>query len=341
MNPQPDGAGPEDEIELKFALGPEGVERLMGSAVLAALRLKGPRTRVLRSSYYDTPEGDLARVRAALRVRSEDGRFEQTLKALGGTGGHERIEVNTPVDGPAPEPGLLPAEFGVEGWSELRERMLAGALEPLFESRIGRTLWRVGAGEWVVELALDRGLLRAGAGEEPIHELELELERGEAHHLFELALRLLDEIPLRWLGPSKAERGARLAEGRDPQPRAWHPPRIEPDRPGGRHLRDLGFAALEHFLANDHAFRRTGSPEALRGMRGAMRRLRALVGVSRAIDGVEAPVDPARLLGEYRWAIRELRGARDVEALAAEVLDSRRLARLLLETGWWLEGLGG
>ena len=109
----------------------------------------------------------------------------------------------------------------------------------------------------------------------------------------------------------------------------------------------MGFASIEHFLANDHAFQCTGNPEAIRLMRGALRRLRTVVGISRSLEGVAARPDPSWMIGEYRWMIGELRGAReareapDLDELSGAVLDSGRATRVLLETGRWLEGLGG
>jgi triphosphatase len=343
----PAGPGPEEEIELKFALDPGDVDRLRESPLLAALGLSGPETSTIVSTYWDTAGRDLSRARAALRVRQEGDRFEQTLKAIGGPAGHERIEVNAPVAGEAPELERLPASLEVDDWKLLRKHLIADGVRPHFRSVIERTRWQVADGDWEVEVALDRGHLEAGGREEPVLELELELTRGEARHLFELALRLLNEVPLRLLGPSKAERGARLAEGRAPPPRRWRAPALPARAPAGRFLRAMGFASLEHFLANDHTFRCTGNPEALRRMRGAIRRLRTVVGMSRSLEGVAALPDPSWLLGEYRWMIgepreaREAREARDLHELSGAVLDSDRATRVLLETGRWLEGLGG
>src|SRR3569833_1156785 len=63
------------EIELKFLCAPQDGEHALASAPL------GPEEpRELVSVYFDTPEGDLRKAGASLRVRESNGRRVQTLK---------------------------------------------------------------------------------------------------------------------------------------------------------------------------------------------------------------------------------------------------------------------
>ena len=67
-----------------------------------------------------------------------------------------------------------------------------------------------------LELAFDQGAIAAGGCERPVSEIEIELQKGEAARLYELALALLDLAPLRWSTASKFERGHALARATPP-----------------------------------------------------------------------------------------------------------------------------
>ena len=65
----------EDEIELKFLCEPADIV-----AVLAAAPSGETQERLLVSTYYDTPQGDLRAKRISLRIREGGGKRVQTLK---------------------------------------------------------------------------------------------------------------------------------------------------------------------------------------------------------------------------------------------------------------------
>ncbi len=54
------------------------------------------------------------------------------------------------------------------------------ALQPVFETRVERTVYQIERNGSEIEVALDRGEVAAGGRQTAIHELELELMRGEA-----------------------------------------------------------------------------------------------------------------------------------------------------------------
>jgi len=360
----------EREVELKLAMTPAGIRALRRHPALRELRRTRPRTHRQRSDYFDTRERALARAGAALRIRCSSGRRVQTLKATTGMGGHERIEVSSPLTGPIPDTSLLPESFAVPGWKALHRRLQKDELVPLFSSEIRRTTWEVGDDDWSAEVCIDRGTLLSHSRSEPILEVELELKRGEPRRLFELGLLLLDSVPFHLLGASKAQRGTLLSAGREPPPRKWRAPRMAPNAGCGELLRQSGHAALDQFLQNQHCFEVTAAPGAVHQMRVAIRRLRAAVTVLRPVldpAGVEA------ITPELRWLMAELGPLRDLDVFLGEIfapvyaafaddegmeglrahlvgrrnvaaerlretLTSRRLARLLLETALWLEG---
>ncbi|WP_372614284.1 inorganic triphosphatase, partial [Halomonas sp.] len=87
------------EIELKLALGQDGPEALRRHPRLRGLT---PDTAHLGNTYFDTPEGDLARAQMALRLRRNGDRLVQTLKTPGQGGGglSSRGEWEWEIEGP-------------------------------------------------------------------------------------------------------------------------------------------------------------------------------------------------------------------------------------------------
>lgn len=196
------------EIELKLALGQEGP-----GALRRHPRLNGvtPETAHLGNTYFDTPEGDLARAQMALRLRRNGDRLVQTLKTPGqGSGGlSTRGEWEWKVDGPGLDLGGLAA---LPPMATLGDTLL-DRLEPTFITDFRRETWQLRLGETRIELALDQGEIRANGQSVAIRELELELKAGDPGRLTELASSLAESVPLRPSDTSKAARGVALQDG--------------------------------------------------------------------------------------------------------------------------------
>src|ERR1700749_1269341 len=92
------------ETELKLALTEEAAQRLRAHALFRPPPGAEPEHRRLVSTYFDTDHRAFAGQGLALRVRSGDGRFLQTLKS-GGEGGvaFTRGEWEWEIDGETPE----------------------------------------------------------------------------------------------------------------------------------------------------------------------------------------------------------------------------------------------
>ena len=87
------------ETELKFEVDPTTADRLAEDLALTA---KGEQV-TLTSVYYDTAKADLRRQGLTLRVREDGGgRRVQTVKQLT-TGGFQRGEWETDLDGATPD----------------------------------------------------------------------------------------------------------------------------------------------------------------------------------------------------------------------------------------------
>ncbi|MDR5822380.1 CHAD domain-containing protein [Caballeronia sp. LZ043] len=168
-----------------------------------------------------------------------------------------------------------------------------------------------------LELALDDGYVEAGVGASaPIHGVELELKKGDPAQLYNFALSILHEVPLRLDHLGKADRGYGLLVQ---EPGA--PVRAEPLKLRKRASVEDAFQAIaRNCLAQIHGNERGvvfgQDPSSVHQMRVGLRRLRS------ALD-LFAPViaTPSDFDGELRWIAGELGAARDWEVLSGTTLE--------------------
>lgn len=197
-----------EEIELKLALAGAGAARLKAHSLLAG---QPARRAVLSNTYYDTPEGRLEAERVALRIRRTPEGTLQTLKTAGrGSGGFSRRGEW--------EWAISDGGLDLDGLAQLPPMQALGrptlrALEPRFTTDFERHSWRLDYAAATIEVALDQGEIRAGERCIAIGELELELKDGPSAALWELAVQLAEQVPMRPANTSKAARGTALREG--------------------------------------------------------------------------------------------------------------------------------
>lgn len=215
------------EVELKLALAPEGVAAIIEHPSLASEPV-GLQT--LNNTYFDTPNGDLAQARIALRLRQVDGKLLQTVKTAGQGGGglSQRGEWEWQVLGPQLDLAALAALPPFQG-------DLVGvldALTPQLSTNFTRRSWQLRNAVVApssaeqgshIELVLDEGEILSGDYRTPIREIELELKDGEPEALWKLALALAEQVPLRPSDSSKAARGNALSDQHWPLPDAQTP----------------------------------------------------------------------------------------------------------------------
>lgn len=176
------------------------------AAELAAL--PGPRRMRLRAMYFDTPERQLARKYAALRLRQEGRRWVQTFK-MAGADDVSRLELNHARPGPTLD---LAVYVGTPAEEVLAD--VGDALVMRYETDVMRLTRQVQVRGGGYEIAYDVGAVRAGEFEIPIDEVEFERSSGSLRALFTAAGRMLREHGLILDARSKAERGDALV-------RAW------------------------------------------------------------------------------------------------------------------------
>jgi inorganic triphosphatase YgiF len=302
------------ETELKLRLPAEHLRRVTGHPVVRAAARGAPVRRRLVSVYYDTADFDLSVRHMAVRLRKVGGRWLQTVKADGQTrlGLHERPEWEHVVPGPVLDPDRVPDE-------EVRSLLATSDLQPVFVTDFWRTTrmlqWKDGS---EIELALDRGEIRAGEHVQALCEVELELKRGQPQSLYDLALAIAGRVHLSVENRSKAERGYALLAGEEASGvRKAAPAGLTRDLPVEDAFAAMLFGSLEHLDGNRQAVVLQREAEGIHQMRVALRRLRAALGLFRAL----IPRAASRAVGaEAKWLNGELGAARDWDVLTQETL---------------------
>ncbi|MGN6389123.1 MAG: CYTH domain-containing protein, partial [Burkholderiaceae bacterium] len=308
------------ETEIKLLLAPDAVATLRRHPLLNPESGPPPLTRRLDSVYFDTADLRLRRHEMSLRVRDAGDARTQTLKSAGDGGPWQCGEWETPVDGERPDLARLGAAVDDPRVARLLKKQAAGELASLFAVRIERTVWTLEPQPGArVEVALDLGEIVCGASRQAVREVELELKAGDPVVLFDLALALLDTVPMRLGNASKSERGVALcctaaASALSRTRRAGMPDRT---MTAGRAFRRIAGACLGQMLDHVDGVIDRGDAASLHRLRVGLRRLRAALRLFRDI----APC-PAPLQDDLRWLHDVLGEARDAGVLAGTTLPS-------------------
>lgn len=296
------------EIELKLAVEPAGIKRLLRAPDLRVIARGAARSQTLDSTYFDTAALDLTRAGIALRLRKIGRRWVQTLKTRGSSqaGLHARGEFETPAPGGAID---LDALCALDGVSELLAPFRDSELKPLFTTAFRRTAVDVNLEDGgVAELAFDLGEIRADGHIDPISEVEIELKAGSPRELYALARQLLVLEPLHIDNRSKAQRGFALMAPIQPEPVKATAPSLQGDAPAQHACAALLAAALEQLEANEAGVVAAHDPEYLHQARVALRRLRALLRLFSpllTLGEIDALKPRLRSLGQALGACRD------------------------------------
>ena len=289
------------ETELKFALPRERAEALLTElAPLAEAKV-----RAQSSVYFDTDKRSLRRAGLALRVRSEDGRFVQTLKDEG-DGAFSRGEWEADLAGP--EPALAKLE------KTPADRVLkkGARIAPQFAVVVNRRSAEVEEGGARIELSLDEGEAKANGKTAPFAELELELKGGEAGGLFQLARKVAQAGDLTLSFTTKAARGFALTGRSRGRAQKFEAPKLKAQTTSAEAFRAAAKASLRQILGNAEALRERPSPEVVHQLRVGVRRLRTVMSLFKKMI---ADTRVAALKAELKWLAGELDAARNLDVL--------------------------
>ena len=312
------------EVELKLLLDPQHAARLREHPLLAHHATQEPVLLSMHDVYVDTPDLQLCRHQAGLRVRHIDGAWVQTLKAGGSVRGglHSRHEWESAVAGAAPDLDALDAL--VKGKQPvralLRQDAVRANLQTVFGTRIERTVWQLATPQGdLVECVLDQGVIEHGSADSmrsvPVSEVELELKAGRQAALFDIALALLQEVPL-WIGQaSKAERGYRLAAGLPVKAVKAQPLILKDKLSVQQGFLAIAANCLEQVSANQDGVASSEDVESLHQMRVGLRRLRSVLSLFKPLLAL-----PEDLQADLDWLVAKLGAARDWDVLALDTL---------------------
>lgn len=195
------------EIELKLSIAPEDVNLLYRHPLLQRSSTQVISVEQLVSRYFDTSDLALWQKGLSMRVREAAGRTIQTLKTSGKQIGdlQHRHEWDQPVTQNVPnieqftDPKLI---------AKLQTILSNKPLLELFHTDYQRSSWNLNTENGTqIELVLDQGLVKTTHQQAVLHELELELKKGDSQELYKIAEFLKQTIPLSVETRSKAERG--------------------------------------------------------------------------------------------------------------------------------------
>ena len=315
------------ETELKLRIAPDAAVRLTRHPALKPIKRSRSRAARLTSTYYDTPEGDLAAAGVALRLRRDGRQWVQTVKGPSSArtaGLFTRPEFEWPVNGPA----LDPLRFAATPFRRALGKAEQRGLAPRFTTDITRTTIPLTFPDsTMARLCIDVGEVRTDDGQPalrlPMHEIELELEAGDVRRLYELAQMLATDIPLAFEPSTKAERGYALRS-----PQALAPVRAEDAELPAKCAAGAAFAAimrscLGQIERNAQGVLTSDDPEWVHQMRIGVRRLRACLSLARRGISSER-IEPLRV--ELRWLAHALGSARDCDVFATATLPQFREA---------------
>lgn len=336
------------EMELKFDLDKPAASVIETHPLLAASE---HHIRSQRTTYFDTPNGELKKLGYSLRVRQVGDGFTQTLKTRGSHAGlFDRGEWEMSVAAMRPEAAALARTPAKKLTKEAR-------FLPTIHLEVERTMWLIDHLGSAIEVCLDKGTAANEGGDHQFQELELEMQHGEPAHLFALSRAFLEAVPLRLGVLSKDERGEMLAHGVI-RPEGASRLTVDHGMTVGFVFEQIVGSCIRHFRLNEALILANCDPEALHQARIAMRRLRAALAFFRPAIRQSGLW---QLRTELRWFTASLADARDVDVFLAQhddlsprdreklqsarasayaeasaAIDSQRLRGLFLDLVEWL-----
>lgn len=203
----------DSEIELKLLVAADAEKKIRKQFIPALNADYDHESIQLCNIYYDTDEHLLRKHGMGLRVRGNNGEYEQTIKSKDGSVGglHKRAEYNVSLNSNSLDIALFPNDIWPTG---LSPDELNSQLTTLFTTHFRREQYLINLSDKnKVELVFDSGDIETEKYQTPVCEIELELKKGSPEAIFELARKLLDVVPFRLGYKSKAQRGYELMAG--------------------------------------------------------------------------------------------------------------------------------
>jgi inorganic triphosphatase YgiF len=201
------------EIEMKLSVpDQETLNKVLSDPELIQYAKDDYEVRLMKSTYYDTPDSLLNQRKWTLRLRDEGGQriaAFKTANASDSAGFFTRNEWQCRVDSIQ---DAIPLLIDQGAPRELKTLLKGKQLEPCCGAEFERKSVCLYMDEGVrIEIAGDTGILFAGENQMPICELELELLYGDVGSLPPLCAQLVDTYGLTEEQRSKYQRARSLA----------------------------------------------------------------------------------------------------------------------------------
>lgn len=300
------------ETELKFCFDADQLDRVTS---FFTDNDSAQHRRQLSTTYFDTADGALRDRGLALRVRRDGEHFIQTIKGRDeGIGGAlHRREIEAPIQSTRPN---LDAIDDPEIATTLRESTLTG-LKPVFRVEVERLSIGPIGNRADVAVDIDVGKVSAGRRRSAIYEIEIESKGGPVGVLYDLALQLHHEVPVRISKVSKSDTGYLLFAGEEPGSKKGKKPDLDPEITTEQSLSRIMQACLDQLIANEPCVSRTKNPEGIHQMRVALRRMRSILRLFRDLLPEKRYNDT---VAELRWLANALGPARDWDVFSTEIV---------------------
>jgi inorganic triphosphatase YgiF len=306
--------GKTNEVELKLELASDARDQLLGHPLVSQARPLPDQSGALHAVYYDSTDCALHKAGLTLRVRGQNGRSTQTIKAERKARGLalDRGEWEIPVDG-----GLnLAAAAGTPLAALVSNETIRADIKPVFTVETDRQAFEIKRDGATIELALDEAKASTGSGAEQFCEVELELKDGDPSVLFALADDLADSIPFRLSPVTKSERGYRLLGRADMEPVKAGRIVLPTNASCAEAFRMIARSCLSQIIRNEVLLRQNNDPELLHQMRVGFRRLGAAISLFKPMLRDQ---DSDAVRAELRWAGKRLAPVRDLDVLIARL----------------------
>lgn len=309
------------EVEWQLAATDLGIVRhwLADHGTIDGLVLEPRSTLEIVDTYLDTDDWRIHRAGFALRIRSESGKSEATLKSLhsAGAGVADRRELTESLEDSRSESiGKLTGPVGTRVLAVTGEH----ALRPLFEVRTTRqrhSIRKEDAAQPLGEIALDDTVIARPHGEPESHMQRVEVEvLGQGQEPLESLVKTLrGDCALEAASDSKYSQGLK-AVGLAPAPA----PQFAPTEVyGSLPMVEVAQANLRRYLSvwhsHEFAARLGDDPEELHDLRVAARRLDGLLRQFKS----SLPASFLRIRPVIKKVLRTLGAVRDLDVALREL----------------------
>lgn len=305
-------------VPLELGLSLDAIPRLRRHPLLAALTQGRPRRSRERAIYFDTPDFALARAGFALCIRRVARLAVQSVARLDARGPGP---ADTVVASEVPDLASIP---DVALRAQIAGCVAGRPLVPAFEVDLTRELRVLREDANEIHFSLDSGSVKTARGLVPVCSLALDTRAGDPAYVVQLALELLDALPLRTDAQHPAASARAMLLGESARPRKAEPVEVAPEATLETLLEACVEACLRQIVANEAPAALGIDSEGVHQMRVGVRRLRSALSFF-------APVLPARQRAALRALLRPLASAlgpaRDLDVFAEEWLAPALRAR--------------